>query len=103
MTTYFLISVLLTLLFSCPGYKISPEPKKEITLNKGDTTNQVLESWGEPARRELTFSDGIRSELWIYDCRLLSPCFCGDNSYFDLPCYFLFFTDGRLAGWNQLE
>ncbi len=71
-----------------------PAFKNIAELSKGDTQSIVLEKWGKPMNISKIQGPWGENQLWVYNC--LRYCDCRSNWFFEAPCYFLYFENGKL-------
>lgn len=87
----------------CVSYNVHAEDKSFPALYTGDTENDVTERWGIPDDKSRMYEEGKRRAVWIYNCEYLAPCAQDCDWYYDVPCYYLFFEDGKLIGWHDVR
>ena len=86
------ILVFFSVLFITCGPKAAYKNVAE--LNTGDTQSIVLDKWGEPRSISQIQGPWGENQLWVYNC--LQYCDCDSNWFYEAPCYFLYFENGRL-------
>lgn len=99
----FFIPAAILVISICVSYKGYGEDKSFPALHTGDTENEVIERWGLPDNKSRMYEDGKRRAVWIYNCEYLTPCAQDCDWYYDVPCYYLFFEDGKLIGWHDVR
>lgn len=102
MKRFFILAVLLitSIFVSYNGYG---GDKSFPALHAGFTEKEVIERWGIPADKSRMYDEGKRRAVWIYNCEYLTPCAQDCDWYYDVPCYYLFFEDGKLTGWHDVR
>ena len=77
--------------------------ERAMTLDVGDSRDAVKSKWGDPADRDIFLVKGQWRDVWIYSCEYLTPCPNDCDRYYYLPCYFLFFENGKLQSWQDVR
>lgn len=95
--------LLILLVFILIPYVANAENEPKLTLSVGDSREAVKKKWGEPAQKDRVFKVGDRREVWVYTCEYLTPCPRDCDWYYELPCYYLFFVNGELMGWEDVR
>lgn len=72
-------------------------------VKSGETKAEVISKMGKPVKKDVHFKNGLRREIWVYDCRVLTRCSSSCERFHYTPCKYLFFEDGELKFWRLLE
>jgi len=89
-----IIAILLFLIIfntSCIG---KSQYKNLTSIKRGDSSETIIDKWGEPDRKNTAHGPMGTSEVWVYECTQ-----SGDNGpgcQFLVPCYYVYVLNGKL-------